>query len=147
MEDVQTRPPLRVLLVDDYPDTTSTMAVLIGYWGHDVRVANDGPQALTIARDYQPDVIFLDTAMPGMDGHEVARRLREDLGLASAFLVGMSGYGSEADQARGREAGYNEFLLKPVDPDLIRRLLESRQSCGKQRYGVAASCCGRREQS
>jgi CheY-like chemotaxis protein len=145
MQDVQAQSPLRVLLVDDYPDTTSTMAVLLELWGHDVRVASDGPQALAIARDYRPDVIFLDTAMPGMDGNEVARRLRHEVGLSSALLVSLSGYGTEADRDRARQAGCDEHLLKPVDPEVVQRLLDARQQRAGRSYREAGDCSRWRE--
>jgi CheY-like chemotaxis protein len=140
MQEVKSKLPLRVLLVDDYPDTTSTMAVLLGYWGYEVRTATDGPQALAIARDYRPDVVFLDTAMPGMDGPEVARRLRQEIGLANTLVVGISGYGSDTDRARAREAGCDAYLLKPVDPEMVRQLLTAREQGGAHDCTVMGSC-------
>ena len=112
----------RVLVVDDCADTTANLCALLCLWGHDARAANDGPSALSQAADFQPDVVLLDLAMPGMDGHEVAGRLRALPDLGDAFLIALSGY------AYGRgllapEGHFDFCLLKPVEPVELRRLL------------------------
>ncbi len=119
--------PLRVLVVDDWPDTIDSMAELLRIWGHDVRTARNGLEALGVAADYRPDVVLLDVGLPGMDGYEVARHLRSDLGLKQALVVSFSGYGSETEGQRSRLSGCDLHLLKPVDPDCIERLLMSRR--------------------
>jgi CheY-like chemotaxis protein len=116
--------PLRVLVVDDCPDTTAALAILLRCWSHDVRVAHDGPAALETAAGFRPDVVLLDVGLPGMDGYEVARRLRGEVGLARALLVAVTGYGQEADRL-SREAGCDRHLLKPVDLDALQGLLAS----------------------
>jgi two-component system CheB/CheR fusion protein len=118
--------PLRVLVVDDCHDTIESLALLLQCWGHDARTALDGPTALEIARDYKPDVVLLDLAMPGMDGFEVARRLRQELGLARTWIVSLSGYGREEDQRHALEAGCDCHFLKPMNPDFLQQLLATR---------------------
>jgi CheY-like chemotaxis protein len=121
----------RVLLVDDHIDTVESFAFLIKSWGHDVRVAHDGPRALEQARQHRPDVVLLDLAMPGMDGYELARRLREEVGLSEAALIAISGYGQAEYRQRSQKAGMSHHLLKPVDPSFLRDLLaELREKAG-----------------
>jgi CheY-like chemotaxis protein len=112
-----------VLVVDDYPDTAETMAMLLRLWGHDVRVAHDGPAALTVADAYRPEVVVLDIGLPGMDGFEVARRLRQRRELGDVLLMGLSGHTREADRRLALEAGCDVYLVKPVEPEVLRRLL------------------------
>ncbi len=120
--------PLRVLVVDDWPDTVESMATLLRLWGHDVRIAHDGPAALALADSYRPDVVLLDMGLPGMDGLEVARRMRDNPRLTGILLVCLSGYGRENDAQLAREAGCDLHLLKPVEPNVLQRLLASRQN-------------------
>jgi CheY-like chemotaxis protein len=112
----------RVMVVDDNLDSADTMAELIRIWGHDVRTANDGPSALECARGFRPQVVLLDVGLPGMDGYELARRLRAE-GLAGTLLVSVTGYGQEEDRRRAQEAGFDHHLTKPVDPDTLLRLM------------------------
>src|SRR5690348_1665389 len=91
---------LRVLVVDDCPDTTASMAILLQLWGHDVRVAHDGPAALGLADGYRPDVVLLDVGLPGMDGYRVARELRANPRLPRPFLVSLTGHGEEVHRLR-----------------------------------------------
>jgi two-component system, OmpR family, response regulator len=114
---------LRVLVVDDYADTRDTIRVLIDLWGHDVRTAADGPEALTLAETFGPDVVLLDVALPGMDGYEVARRLRQRPGLSGVTLVAITGLGAERDHLQAAEAGFAHYLIKPFDPEGLERLL------------------------
>jgi CheY-like chemotaxis protein len=136
--------PVRVLVVDDSTDNAETIATLVRLWGHQPRVACDGPAALAAARDFRPDVVLLDIAMPGMDGYEVARRLRGEAETASAVLVALTGYGQEQDRRRARAAGFDLFLLKPCDPESLRRLLEGVPTGGSPDRGplVAEAECG-----
>jgi CheY-like chemotaxis protein len=110
------------LVVDDNVDSAETMAELVRIWGHDVRVAHDGPAALEQARSYRPHVVLLDVGLPGMDGYELARRLRAE-GLAGDLLVSITGYGQEEDRRRAHDAGFDHHLTKPVDPDILSRLI------------------------
>jgi CheY-like chemotaxis protein len=114
----------RVLVVDDNIDSADTMAELVRIWGHDVRTAHDGPSALEQARSFRPQVVLLDVGLPGMDGYELARRLRAE-GLAGELLVSITGYGLEEDRRRAEEAGFDHHLTKPVDPDTLLRLFKA----------------------
>jgi len=116
-------PSLRVLVVEDNPDGADALRLLLELFGHRVRVAHDGPAALRAATAEVPDVVLIDIGLPGMDGYEVARRLREQAGLAHVTLVALSGYGREEDKARALAAGFHLHLTKPVDPDRLKALM------------------------
>ena len=118
--------PRRMLIVDDNEDSASSMAILQRRRGHETRTAFTGPDAVAAAAEFAPEVVLLDIGLPGMDGFEVARRLRAMPALAGAFLVAMSGYGSDEDRATAKEAGFDEYLIKPVDLDILREWLRSR---------------------
>jgi PAS domain S-box-containing protein len=105
----------RLLVVDDNEDAASSLAILLRMRGHDVQVAHDGPSALTTAASYLPEIVFLDIGMPGMDGYEVARRLRGMQGLGPVVLAALTGWGQQADRERSAAAGFDHHLVKPVD--------------------------------
>jgi CheY-like chemotaxis protein len=117
---------LRVLVVDDSKDSTDAMEMLLAAWGFEGRAALDGPSALQIAESFRPDAVILDIAMPGMDGYEVARRLRQTFG-EKLTIICVSGLGTEEHRRQSREAGCNHHLLKPADPEELERLLKSVQ--------------------
>jgi CheY-like chemotaxis protein len=121
------RKSLRILAVDDNTDAADTFAELLPLWGHQVQVAYTGPEALARAREYRPDLVLLDIGLPGMDGYTVARQIRKDPSLASIRLVAVTGFGQDADRRQAQDAGFDDYLTKPVDPDELRRLLESMQ--------------------
>jgi PAS domain S-box-containing protein len=113
----------RVLVVDDNRDAASTLEMLLQIWGHDVRVAHNGTDALADAAEYQPELVLLDIGLPGMDGYEVAQRLREIRGLEKVAIVAVTGYGQEDDRRRSREARFDQHLVKPVDPLQLQQIL------------------------
>jgi PAS domain S-box-containing protein len=113
----------RVLVVDDNVDTAITLAELLDLWGHEVRVAHDGRQALEEVMHFEPDVVLLDIGLPQMDGYEVARRLGEQAGRQGLLLVAVTGYGQEEDRRKAQAAGFDDHMVKPVDPDALHRLL------------------------
>ncbi|HMJ12994.1 MAG TPA: ATP-binding protein [Polyangiaceae bacterium] len=113
---------LRVLLVDDNTDMTEMLAAWLAACGHQTAFANDGLEALDVARRFSPDVAFVDIGLPGIDGYEVARRLRTQL-QRRVVLIAMSGYGQDEDRARSHEAGFDDHLVKPVRTELILRIL------------------------
>jgi two-component system CheB/CheR fusion protein len=115
--------PLRVLVVDDCQDMGGTLAVLLRLWGHEPRVACDGPGALEAARTCRPDVVLVDIGLPGMSGWELASRLRGLDGMREALLVAVSGYASEEDRRHSLEAGCALHLIKPFDPNELRAML------------------------
>ncbi len=116
----------RMLIVDDHVDSAETMAMLQGLRGHETRTAHAGPVAIEIAAEFLPEVVLLDIGLPGMDGYEVARKLRAMPELEGAFLVAMTGYGSEEDRAHSKEAGFDEHLVKPADLDVLQGWLQAR---------------------
>lgn len=112
----------RVLIVDDNRDAADSLAQLVRLFGHVPVVAYDGPEALSIARDRRPDVILCDIGLPGMNGYDLARRLKAE--FKSMTLVAVSGYAQEEDRRQSAEAGFEGHLAKPADPEDIRRWLE-----------------------
>ncbi len=106
--------PLRIVLAEDNPDGAESLAAVLSHAGHEVRVAHNGPAALDEAREFRPDVVLLDIGLPGLDGYEVARRLRAQAGERAAVLIAVSGYGREQDRQRSREAGFDHHFVKPV---------------------------------
>jgi signal transduction histidine kinase/ActR/RegA family two-component response regulator len=115
---------LRILIVDDNVDAADSLSLLLGMSGHRIAVSHDGEAALEHAAALVPDVIFLDIGLPGLDGYEVARRLRQLPPLAGTLIVAMTGYGQPDDLKRSLEAGFDRHLVKPVDPAAIEHLLD-----------------------
>ena len=119
-------PGRRILVVDDNVNAADTLGRLLSrHWGHEVRVAYDGPTALEVARSFQPEVVLLDLGLPGMDGCEVARRLRDDPGMAGAVLVAVTGWGQESDRELSRSAGCDHHLVKPVGLETLGEVLST----------------------
>ncbi len=114
----------RLMIVDDNRDAADSLALLLRLQGFEVRVAHDGPAALELVKDYRPEMIFLDLGMPGMDGFEVARRLRRQSGLHDVRLVALTGWGQQEDRRRTAEAGFDRHLVKPVEPKALEDLLD-----------------------
>ncbi len=120
---------LRILVTDDNADSADSLALLLRLRGHDVRTAYDGAQTLQTAQDFRPDLVFLDIALPrGMDGHEVAQRLRQETGPRAMMIVAMTGYGQPDDIERARAAGMDHHLTKPADPKVVERLIAAAQA-------------------
>jgi two-component system CheB/CheR fusion protein len=113
----------RVLVVDDNVDSAESLAMLLRLKGHEVQVAYDGPAALVTARTFHPEAVLLDIGLPGLDGYQVATRLRKQRRTAGSLLVALTGYGQEEDQQRSLHAGFDHHLTKPVDPPVIYELL------------------------
>jgi CheY-like chemotaxis protein len=104
----------RILVVDDNVDAAQSLALLLRLRGHEVQVAFGGEAALTCVQSSKPELVFLDIGMPGMDGYQVARRLRADFDPALR-LIAVTGWGTDHDRKRSREAGFDWHLTKPVD--------------------------------
>jgi PAS domain S-box-containing protein len=113
----------KILVVDDNQDAAQGLATLLRLDGYEVLVAHDGAEALAIAERERPALVLLDLGLPGMDGFEVARRLRRIDGLEAARLIAVTGYGQAADRLRTAEAGFEAHLVKPVDIDLLAKML------------------------
>jgi CheY-like chemotaxis protein len=113
----------RVLVVDDNRDAADSLAMILELNGHKIRVANDGEQALGLAGEFRPQVVFLDIGMPGKNGYDVARELRRSQTASQAVLVALTGWGAEDDRARSRDAGFDHHLTKPAEMAAVERLL------------------------
>jgi CheY-like chemotaxis protein/anti-sigma regulatory factor (Ser/Thr protein kinase) len=116
------RSALRVLVVDDLPDAAESLAALLQLQGHAVVVAHDGLAAVEAALRDRPDLVLLDIALPGLNGHEACRAMR-DGGLHDALIVALSGHGQREAQAESRRAGFDEHLVKPVDWPVLQAVL------------------------
>jgi CheY-like chemotaxis protein len=116
----------RMLIVDDNRDAAETMAMLQQLRGHDTFTAHTGPDAVTAAEKFLPQVVLLDIGLPEMDGYEVARKIRTMPGMRHAFLVALTGYGTENDRKMASAAGFDEHLVKPADLELLREWLQTR---------------------
>jgi len=114
---------LRVLIVDDNLDAAQSLAVLLQMEGHDVRTAADGHEAIETLETFAATVAVLDIGLPGMDGYELARRIRSNPRASRVRLVALTGYGRDTDQSRAREAGFDMHLVKPVDLDAVLQTL------------------------
>lgn len=120
------KPPCRrILVVDDNRDGARSLArVLTKLYGQEVRIALDGPEALIVADDFRPDVIFLDIGLPGLNGYDVSKTLRDRDEFQKTLIVALTGWGGQEDDKRlAREAGIDLNLVKPVDPETLRELL------------------------
>lgn len=114
---------LRVLVVEDRVDTANGMAELLKLAGDDARIAHSGEEAIIAAREHRPEVMLLDIGLPGMDGYELASRLRQEECGRDAVLIALTGYGDEQALQRSKEAGINHHLVKPVDFDALLALI------------------------
>ena len=114
----------RILVVDDNTDAAQSLAALMRIYGHDVQVAENGTQALQIAKEFHIEIAFLDIGMPNMNGYEVARSLRAIEELAAIQIVAVTGWGTDEDRARSKDAGFNSHLTKPVSPATVIKLIE-----------------------
>jgi len=114
----------RILLVDDNVDAMRSTALLLKQWGHEVRVASDGPSAIVEARVWRPQLVLLDIGLPGMDGVQVAEALLREPGLGCR-VIAMSAFYREYDNARLAAAGVDQLLRKPLDVSFLRSLLRA----------------------
>jgi CheY-like chemotaxis protein len=115
-------PRRRVLVVDDNVDAAEALGELLRDYGHEVSTAHDGVQAIDSARLHRPEIVLLDISMPEMDGYEVAKRIRGDLG--DALLIALTGYGEDRHRRLAREAGFDQHVTKPVDASKLEELLK-----------------------
>ncbi len=118
-------PPRKVLVVDDNCDAADSLGALLDALGTTVAVVHSGKAALEVLETFAPDAVLLDLAMPGMDGYEVARRIRESGANADTLLIALTGWGQEHDVRRSRSAGFDHHLVKPPDIDKLRELMAS----------------------
>lgn len=116
----------RILVVDDNLDSAESLGLWLKLMGHDVRLVHEGLASIEAAREFQPQVVVLDIGLPDIDGYEVAHRLREDPALSRVLLIALTGYGQDEDRKRCIDAGFDEHLIKPVDPAILEDLLADR---------------------
>jgi CheY-like chemotaxis protein len=114
-----------VLVVDDNVDAAESMGMLLSLLGVDTHVVHNGPDALAAIATYQPNVVLLDIGMPGMDGKEVARRIRQLPTGRNIIVIALTGWGQEEDRRRTLAAGFDFHLIKPADINVLRELLTS----------------------
>ena len=115
----------RVLVVDDNRDAAESLGMLLRLFGADVRVVYNGVDALEVLTEYTPAAVLLDIGMPKMDGHEVARQIRQRPELKDVTLIALTGWGQEEDRRLSRTAGFNHHLIKPADAGTLQSLLLS----------------------
>ncbi|MGE0758697.1 MAG: response regulator, partial [Pirellulaceae bacterium] len=112
------------LVVDDNAAAAKMLSLLLRKMGpHHIELAHDGPRALELARDFQPDIVLLDIGLPRMSGYEVAQQLRELPRSSPLLLVALTGYGSDEDRRRSQLAGFDEHLIKPPALESLQQLL------------------------
>jgi CheY-like chemotaxis protein len=124
-------PPRRILVVDDNRDAADSLSMLLAFLGADVHIARDGSEAIEAFRSYDPAVVLLDIGMPGMDGYEVARRIRTGFPERRAAIVALTGWGQDEDRRRAREAGFDHHLIKPAELGALQALLMSLEDRGR----------------
>ena len=117
---------LKVLVVEDNIDGAETLAAILRAMGHDTRIAFNGYAGLVIADEFRPDVVLLDIGLPGLDGYDVARTLRERR-KDGLVIIAVSGYGHQSARERARETGIDHFLVKPVDLKSLTKFLAAIQ--------------------
>ena len=122
-EEVKGTRPLRVLVVDDNVDTVLSFSMLLKASGHDVCKAHDGLAAVQAASDYRPDVVLLDIGLPGLNGYEVAKRIRQIPILKDIVLVALTDYGQDTDRQLSAHAGFNHHLVKPARLEQLQKIL------------------------
>ncbi len=113
----------RILVADDNQDAADSLALLLTMMGGEVRTAYEGLAALEAAAAFRPDVIVLDIGMPGLNGYEAARCIREQTWGKAPLLIALTGWGQEEDRRQSEEAGFDHHLAKPVEPNVLLRLL------------------------
>ena len=114
---------LRILVVDDNADSATGLAICLESQGYNLRVAHTGEEGVAIAKEYEPNVVLLDIGLPDINGYQVAEQLRDDKQLAGTTIIAMTGYGGEADRSRAEAAGFNHYLVKPVNFSKLLELL------------------------
>jgi CheY-like chemotaxis protein len=120
--------PTRILVVDDSRDSADSLRALLELLGAQVRVAYDGSAALDVVCAYRPEAVLLDIGMPGMDGYEVARRIRDRPESQHVTLIALTGWGQQKDRRDSEAAGFDHHLIKPVDIDALQGLLKALHS-------------------
>jgi two-component system CheB/CheR fusion protein len=119
--------PLRIVVVDDDRDNTDSLVWLLQATGHEVIGCYAGARSIEIACGCRPDVMLLDLAMPQLDGYQVAKHLREHNNSKNTLLIAVSGFTDEAHRQLAIEAGFDHYLIKPIEVPVLQALLEARK--------------------
>ena len=117
------RSSLRILVTDDNVDAAEALELVLIALGHEVLTAHDGSSALKAAVDFHPNVVLMDIGLPGIDGYEVAKKMRQQAIFKNVVLVAMTGYGQDSDRQRSKEAGFDHYLIKPPDFNKLQQIL------------------------
>jgi CheY-like chemotaxis protein len=117
------RSSARILIVEDDRDTAESMARLLRIFGHEVEIAREGCEAITLATRQKPEFVLLDIGLPGMDGYQIARKLKEEVTCKDSIIIAVTGYGQSEDRDRSRQAGIEHHLVKPIDHGVLLALL------------------------
>jgi CheY-like chemotaxis protein len=120
-------PPVRILLADDNPDSGESLRTLLQFRGHDVHLVHDGLAAAEAAARLQPDVIILDIGMPGLNGYDAARRIREQQGERRPVLVALTGWSQDEYRRRSAQAGFDAHVVKPVTDTVLLQVISQVQ--------------------
>ncbi|MEA2692046.1 MAG: hypothetical protein QOJ16_1433 [Acidobacteriota bacterium] len=132
--------PLRVLVVEDDTESLQLMGALLSIWGYEPRLTPDGPAGLRAATTEMPDVALLDLGLPGMDGFEVAQKLRASPGGNAILIVAVTAFRGESHRDKAFECGFDKYLMKPVDIETLRLVLaEAAPRTGVGSAGAASS--------
>jgi DNA-binding response OmpR family regulator len=130
--------PQRILIADDNVDLAESMAMLLRFEGHEVRIANDGPTALSLAEEFAPETAILDIGLPGLNGYQLGQKLRSRRDGEKLLLIAVTGYGQLEDRERSREAGFDCHLVKPLEPHVLGAEIAKRAAVRKSPIGSAA---------
>jgi CheY-like chemotaxis protein len=117
-------PKVRVLVVDDYPDSAEISSMLLTFYGHECRTAVTGQAALEQAAEFDPDIVILDIGLPDISGYDVARTLRARAGGRALYLAAVTGWGQPQDRVKALAAGFDQHVLKPIDASKILQILK-----------------------
>ena len=112
-------------MIDDNFDVAESMTWILEGLVREIKMVHSGPSALALVREWRPDIIICDIGMPGMDGYETCRRLRQVPGMETTLVAAVSGYGGEEDRGRSKEAGFDQHLVKPVTLDVLEQAITS----------------------
>jgi PAS domain S-box-containing protein len=122
----------RILVAEDHYDAAESMEMMLRQWGNEVRVVHDGVKALQAVDEFRPDIVLLDIGLPGQNGYDVARQIRQKPEFRHVFLAAITGYGQMKDRRRSTEAGFDNHLTKPVDAAALRALIDGVGQTGRK---------------
>jgi len=120
---VEASPSYRILVVDDNKDCAKVLMWTLELLGHTAQVAYNGQSAIALAKSFHPDVVFLDIGLPGMNGYEVCKAMRNEPILQNTFFVAQTGWGQNEHRERSKEAGFDHHLVKPIDIEVLKNIL------------------------